>query len=117
MTALTWVLDNLNWLAPVLGTLVGTITAISAGIKIYNGVMAIAKTVQLAWNLALSANPIGLVVIAIAGLVAAFVTLWKKCEGFRNFFIGMWEGIKKIGSSVADFIGSIFESKIKKKKG
>lgn len=117
MTAITWVIDNANWLVPVLGGLVGIIGAISAGIKIYNTVMAIAKTVQLAWNLALSANPIGLVVIAIAGLVAAFVTLWNKCEGFRNFFIKMWEGIKKIGSSVADFIGGIFEKKIGVVKG
>lgn len=117
MTALTWVLDNANWLVPVLGSIVGIIGAISAGIKIYNGVMAIAKVVQLAWNAALTANPIGLVVMAIAGLVAAFVVLWNKCEGFRNFFINMWEGIKKIGSSVADFIGGIFERKINTIKG
>ena len=117
MTALTWVLDNANWLVPVLGSLVGIIGAISAGIKIYNGVMKIARTVQLAWNLALMANPIGLVVIAVAGLVAAFVLLWNKCEGFRNFFTKMWEGIKKIGSSVADFIGGIFEKKINVIKG
>ena len=117
MTGLTWVLDNANWLVPVLGSLVGIIGAISAGIKIYNGVMKIARTVQLAWNLALSANPIGIVVIAVAGLVAAFVTLWNKCEGFRNFFIKMWEGIKKIGSSVAEFIGGIFEKKIEVVKG
>jgi phage-related protein len=88
MTAITWVLDNMNWLAPVLGGIVGTIGAISAGIKIYNGVMKIAKTVQLAWNLAMSANPIGLVVAAVGLLVGAFVLLWNKCEGFRNFFKG-----------------------------
>lgn len=117
MTALTWVLDNLNWLAPVLGSVIGLIGGISAGIKIYNGVVAIARTVQMAWNLAMTANPIGIVVIAIAGLVAAFVTLWNKCEGFRNFFIKMWEGIKKIGSDVASFIGGIFESKINTVKG
>lgn len=117
MTALTWVLDNANWLVPVLGSLVGIIGAISAGIKIYNGVMAIAKVVQLAWNAAMLANPIGFVIAAIALLVGAFVLLWNKCEGFRNFFIKMWEGIKKIGSSVADFIGSIFESKINMVKG
>lgn len=117
MTALTWVLDNANWLVPVLGSLVGIIGAIAAGVKIYNGVMKIAQVVQLAWNAAMAANPIGLVVIAIAGLVAAFVLLWNKCEGFRNFFINMWEGIKKIGSSVADFIGGIFESKINTVKG
>lgn len=88
MTALSWVLDNANWLVPVLGSLVGIIGGISAGIKIYNGVVAIAKTVQLAWNLAMSANPIGLIITAIGLLVAAFVTLWNKCEGFRNFFKG-----------------------------
>lgn len=117
MAGLTWVLDNANWLVPVLGTLVGIIGAISAGIKAYNAVVKIAKVVQLAWNLAMSANPIGLVVIAIAGLVAAFALLWTKCEGFRNFFIKMWEGIRKIGSSVAEFIGGIFEKKIQVVKG
>jgi phage-related protein len=79
--------------------------------------MKIAKAVQLAWNLAMSANPIGLVITAIGLLVAAFVTLWNKCEGFRNFFTNMWEGIKKIGSSVAEFIGGIFEKKINVVKG
>jgi len=117
MTALTWVLDNANWLVPVLGTLVGTIGAITAGIKAYNAVMKIAKAVQLAWNVVMMANPIGLVIAAIALLVAAFVTLWNKCEGFRNFFTKMWEGIKKIGSSVAEFIGNIFEKKIGVVKG
>ncbi len=110
MTALTWVLDNLNWLAPLLATLLGTIGAISASIKIYNSVMKIAKTVQLAWNLALSANPIGVVIVAITALVAAFVLLWNKCEGFRNFFIGMWEAIKTAGKGAADFLGKTFNS-------
>jgi len=97
MTGLTWVLDNANWLVPVLGSIVGLIAGITAGIKIYNTVVKVAKVVQLAWNAVMSANPIGLVVIAIAGLVTAFVLLWNKCEGFRNFFIKMWEGIKSIG--------------------
>ena len=110
MTGLTWVLDNVNWLVPVLGSIVGIIGAISAGIKIYNSVMKIAQVVQLAWNLALSANPIGIVVMAIAGLVTAFVTLWNKCEGFRNFFINMWDGIKKTFSGLASFIGNIFST-------
>ena len=117
MTGLTWVLNNANWLVPVLGSLVGIIGAISAGIKIYNGVMKIAKAVQLAWNLALSANPIGLVVIAIAGLVTAFVLLWQKCEGFRNFFIKMWDGIKTVAKGAAEFIGNIFEGIINTVKG
>lgn len=117
MSAITWVIDNGNWLLPMLGSIVGVIGAISAGIKIYNGVMAIAKVVQLAWNAVLAANPIALVVIAIAGLVAAFVVLWNKCEGFRNFFIGMWDAIKKVGSSAAEGIGKAFTSVMGTVKG
>ena len=39
-------------------------------------------------NAALSANPIGLVVAAIALLVAAFVVAWNNSETFRNIVIG-----------------------------
>lgn len=109
MTGLSWILDNLNWLAPVLGTVVGLIAGISGAIKIYNTVVTIAKTVQMAWNLAMTANPIGIIITAIGLLVTAFVVLWNKCEGFRNFFIGMWEGIKKVASGVGDFFKGIFE--------
>lgn len=117
MSGLGWVLDNLNWLVPVMGTVVGLVAGISGAIKIYNTVVTIAKTVQMAWNLAMTANPIGLVITAIGLLVTAFVVLWNKCEGFRNFFIGMWESIKKIGSSVAETIGKVFESTINTVKG
>lgn len=110
MTAISWVLDNLNWLAPLLGGLAGTIGAISAGIKIYNGVMTVAKTVQMAFNLALAANPIGLVVAAVGLLVGAFVLLWNKCEGFRKFFTDLWETIKKLGGGAAESISEIFTS-------
>jgi uncharacterized coiled-coil DUF342 family protein len=115
MTGLTWVLDNANWLVPVLGSLVGLIGGITAGIKIYNGVVKIARAVQLAWNLAMSANPIGLIITAIGLLVAAFVTLWKKCEGFRNFWTGfiniliggvnaLIKGLNKISIDIPDWV-------------
>lgn len=104
MTALGWVLDNLNWLAPLLGGLVGTIAAISTAMKIYNGVMVVAKTVQQAFNLVMKANPIGLVVTAVGLLVGAFVLLWNKCEGFRNFFKGF---INFIITGVNKIIGGL----------
>ena len=74
---------------------------------------AISKVVAAAqWlvNAAMNANPIGLIVIAIAGLVAAFVLLWNKCEGFRNFFIGMWEGIKTAFQTFLDWISPAIEA-------
>nr|DAJ92324.1 MAG TPA: minor tail protein [Caudoviricetes sp.] len=110
MSAITWILDNLNWLAPLLGSVIGLVAGITGAIKLYNTIVTVAKTVQLAWNLALTANPIGIVIVAIGALVAAFVLLWNKCEGFRNFFIGMWEAIKTAAKSAGEFIGGIFES-------
>lgn len=38
--------------------------------------------------------PIALIVVAIVALIAAFVMLWNKCSGFREFWIGLWEKIK-----------------------
>jgi phage-related protein len=51
-------------------------------------------------NAAMSANPIGLVVLAIAALVAIFVIAWKHSETFRNIVIGTWHGIKAVASAV-----------------
>lgn len=54
----------------------------------------VAAAAQWLFNAAMSANPVMLVVAAIALLVAGFVLLWHNSEAFRNFFIGMWAGIK-----------------------
>lgn len=45
------------------------------------------------------ANPISIVIAAIAATVAAFVLLWNKCEGFRNFWINLFSSVK---STVVD---------------
>ena len=43
----------------------------------------------------LMANPIILVIAAIAALVAGFIYLWNNCEGFREFWINLWETVKQ----------------------
>lgn len=50
------------------------------------------------WALML-ANPISIVIAAIAAIVAAFVLLWNKCEGFRNFWFNLFSSVK---STVVD---------------
>ena len=50
------------------------------------------------WALML-AIPISIVIAAIAAIVAAFVLLWNKCEGFRNFWINLFSSVK---STVVD---------------
>ena len=63
---------------------------------------------QAALNIVMNLNPIALVVAAIAGLVIAFVLLWNKSEAFRNFWIGLWDGIKSTTGTVVDGIVNFF---------
>jgi phage-related protein len=52
------------------------------------------KVAMVAVNLVMAANPFVLVALAVVALVAAFVLLWTKCEGFRNFITGMFDVLK-----------------------
>ena len=96
----------------------GAIAAITAGIAAYNAVVAIKNIIdkvqekgvkklvaaQIAQNAAFLASPIFWIIAGIVALVAAFVILWNKCEGFRNFFINMWNGIKTAFGVVVNWI-------------
>jgi TP901 family phage tail tape measure protein len=48
---------------------------------------------QWALNAAMSANPIGLIIAAIAALVAGVVLAYQRFEGFRNVVDAVWKGI------------------------
>lgn len=60
------------------------------------------------WGL-LVANPIGVVVVAIGGLIAAFVLLWNKCEAFRNFWINLFSSVKSTVVDAKNNVLSTFE--------
>jgi len=63
----------------------------------------VAAASQWALNAAMSANPIGLVVIAIVALVAVFVLAYKKSDTFRRIVNAAFDGIKKTAQAVASF--------------
>lgn len=86
--------------------IISAVTAALAGMSAAE-VVAAAKTWLL--NTALLANPIGLIIAAIAGLVAAFIVLWKKSDKFREFWINLWEKIKKAVKPVIDFVVENFK--------
>ena len=71
-----------------------------------------ATIAQWLMNSALLANPIGLIIGAIAGLVAGIIVLWNTNDGFRNAIINAWNKIKEVFSSVITTVTGIF-SKIK----
>lgn len=62
--------------------------------------------VQWLLNAALSANPIGLVVIAIAALVAGLVLAYTKSETFRNIVNAAFGAVRAVAVSVFGWIKS-----------
>ena len=62
------------------------------------------KTAFAALNATMLANPIMLIITAITALVAAFIYLWNNCDGFRQFWIDLWEKIKEVFNNIKEFI-------------
>lgn len=116
----TWLKDNwtyveagimaivagfIAWKAVGVATMIqGMITKLIALVAAQEG----ATVAQKLLNLAMKANLIGIVITAIVALVAAFVTLWKKSESFRNFWIGLWNKIKETAKNAKDAIAKFF---------
>lgn len=107
---LGWILENKD---AIIAGLAGIATGFIA-FKVASLIQGVTTAMQgmtiaqYALNLAMSLNPIGIVVALLAGLVAAFVTLWNKSDEFRNFWIGLWEGIKSAVSTAIEGIGIFF---------
>jgi hypothetical protein len=74
----------------------------------------IAKVAQAAFNFVLSANPIGLVVIAIAALVAGLYTLYQNSETVRKAIDSLFNGFKEIITVVIDFYAALMSLDFKK---
>lgn len=79
--------------AVVIGTMATAFIVWQGAIMIWQTATKIGIAVQTAFNAVMAMNPIGLIIIAVLGLVAGFVYLWNNVEGFRNFFIGAWAAI------------------------
>ena len=84
---------------------VGTIMTIAPKIA---GVINTVKGAFAALNTTMLANPIVLIIAAIAALVAAFIYLWNNCDGFRQFWIDLWENVKQIAITVWNAIKEFF---------
>ncbi|EOT2903281.1 tape measure protein [Clostridium perfringens] len=81
-------------------------------IKEFEILTKLATAAQWLFNAALSANPIGLVIIGLVALIAGLVYLWNTSEGFRNFWINAWESIKNTCSIAIDGISKFFTDTI-----
>lgn len=101
--------------------LAAIVLGVQAGLVAYNAIMRTVQVVTKAWtavqwllNAAMSANPIALVVIAIAALVAGIIYAWNNVDGFKEGVIAAWNWIKesttKVFDAVVQFIGDSIDN-------
>ena len=74
------------------------------------------KAAQVVLNVVLSANPIGLVIMAIGALVSAVVYAYNNCESFRKIVNQVWEAIKPLATAIMDGLAKAFEWLVEKCK-
>lgn len=100
-TAVRIVADLWNsGLIPAVLAGVAAFKAITLGIAAYQAALALAKGVQLAFNLAMTANPIGLIIVAISTLIGLIVLLVQNLEKVKAFFDSIGRGIGKFGDAM-----------------
>lgn len=113
----TWIRTNQSTVQSWIGVIIGATTAVSAFVLIISwgrimtaaaNAIRVVRTAMIALNATLLANPIGIVVALIAGLVASFIYLWNNVEGFRNFWIRAWASIKSEASKAWNDITRYF---------
>lgn len=66
--------------------------------------MGIITAAQWALNIAMTANPIGLIVVGIAALAGAAYMLIQHWEPIGEFFSSLWQGVKDMTSAAVDWI-------------
>jgi len=96
-------------LGSVMGVLAGAIIAVNFAMSAYTAITTIATAATAAFNAVMAMNPIGLIVIAVAGLIALFVVLQKKFDiiglavkGLKAAFDLAWDGIKWVINKIID---------------
>ena len=110
---MSWLTSGSAGAAAFQAAIVGIVTAITA----YNAIMGVQQAIttavtaaQAALNLVMDANPIMLVVMAVAALVAGLIYLWNTNEGFREAVTTAWEAIKSAFSAAIDAICGFFSN-------
>jgi hypothetical protein len=138
MAATDWASENaglVTGVAVAVGALAGAIVAVNLAMKAWAAISAIVTAAQWLWNVALTANPIGALIMAVvaviavvAALVAAIVLAYKKVDWFRNAvdkafafikaaakafataFMAVWNGIWAVVEKVVGWITDAINS-------
>lgn len=116
----------INALKPFLPVLLPIITTwgafmvqlkgVGAVVKTFNQVKSaitgVMSTIKILFAI-MAANPITVIIGLIAALVVGFIYFWNTSEDFRNFWKGLWEGIKKAVDTAVKGIQSAWNATVK----
>lgn len=114
---ISWLKDNLPTIAPLLAAIAGAIggllvaekiTALVTAFKAWKTATEGMTIAQRLLNVAMSANPLGIVLTLVGALVAGLVVLWNTNEGFRDAVMNAWQGIQDFVGNAIQAIGDFF---------
>ncbi len=106
LDGLQWLIDHGSGVATVVSSVASAVGVFMLYIKrqaimtaFTSGITAV-KTAFTGLNATMMANPMGIVLAAIAALVTAFTMLWNTSDSFRSFWLGIWTQVQTIISNV-----------------
>ena len=122
-TLFDFVNQNKDWIGPLVAGITAGVAAYKlwkGAITAWNTVTKIATAVQVAFNAVMDANPIMLIVIAIAAIVAGLVYFFTQTKtgqkiwsNFVKFLSSAWQSLVKISKDVWDNITKAWDSAVK----
>lgn len=85
-----------------------TVAAAGQKVALVAGTVATGAMTAAQWllNIALTANPIGLVILAVVGLVAAVVIAYKRSETFRRIVQGAFAAVQRAAAAAWNWVRS-----------
>lgn len=109
---LTWMQQNpaaINAIVAAISGLVVAIGTLALALNIGPIITTVTTALKGLW-VAISTNPLVLVASLIAGVVTSIIYLWNTSEGFRNFWIGVWNDIVTTVTNMANEVSLWFNN-------
>lgn len=105
----------------MVGTVVNVLGSVAKGAKLVmfaftnvSRTAGIAKGAMTALSVAFNANPVSILIIAIAGLVAGLTYFFTQTEVGKKLWDKIWTGIKEITTNVVETLKSVWDSLVTK---
>jgi len=97
-------------IAGTIGAIAGAVVSLNVAMKVWSAIQTLATAATWAWNAALAANPLTLVILAIVALSAALVVAYKRFETVREVVDTVFKFIKTAVTTGIDAITTYLET-------